>query len=123
MGSDATRPLFCAPRSLVGVISIIGRQIVQAPPPTSGPVTAILRAMLEKAEADNHHWDNLALYNFAVLIAKNYDLSADAVLDQICETPGHVPHNAGFPQGLTAVASYLATTLGTDGPPLLATVH
>ena len=94
-----------------------------APPVLNGPVTAMLRRMLEKAASDNHHWDNLALYHFSVLIAKNYNLSADAILDEICETPGHVLDNARCPQGLTAVASYLATTLGAEGPPLLATVH
>lgn len=92
-------------------------------PNTDDLVAQMFRRMLERAEADNHHWDNLALYHFSALIAANYNLSADAVLDEICETPGHVLDNARCPQGLTAVASYLATTLGADGPPLLATIH
>ena len=96
---------------------------MQATPFTDGIAVQILRNALAKAEAQSHHCDNLALFHFAALIARHYDLAAADVLDEICETPGHVLDNARCPQGLTAVASYLATTLGADGPPLLATVH
>ena len=96
---------------------------MQATPFTDGIAVQILRNALAKAEAQSHHCDNLALFHFAALIARHYDLAAADVLDEICETPGHVLDNARCPQGLTAVASYLATTLGADGPPFLATVH
>ena len=96
---------------------------MQAPAFTDDIVAKMFRKALEQAEAQNHHWDNLALFHFAALIARHYNLTAADVLDEICETPGHVLDNARCPQGLTAVASYLATTLGADGPPFLATVH
>ena len=89
-----------------------------------GPLARMFRAMLEKAEADNRHWDNLALFHFTALIANHYDLPASAILDEIEVTPPSFLDNARNPQGLTAIASYLAAALGADDrAALLPTVH
>ena len=89
-----------------------------------GPMVRMVRAMLEKAEAQNRHWDGLALFHFAGVIAGHYRLSANDVLDTIDAAPPTLIENIRSPMGLTAVASYIATTLGKgEGPALLATLH
>lgn len=100
------------------------------PPPRSHPdssppglAVSLFRAMLEKGEAQNRHWDGLALFHFAGLIAGHYRLSANDVLDEIETAPPSVIENARNPQGLTAVAFYLANMLGADGPALVPTIH
>ncbi len=92
-------------------------------PIIDGPMVRMVRAMLEKAEAQNRHWDGLALFHFAGLIAGHYRLSANDVLDEIETAPPSVIENARNPQGLTAVAFYLANMLGADGPALVPTIH
>lgn len=96
---------------------------MQAPPVIDGPIVGMLRNMLERAEAQNRHLDGLALFHFASLIAGHYDLDADDVLDQIEQTPPHILEHARDPQGLTAVAIYLASVCGVDGPALTPTIH
>lgn len=97
---------------------------MQATPFTDGIVAQIFRNALEKADAQSRHCDNLALFHFAALIARHYDLAAADVLDEIEQTPSHILNNARSPQGLTAVAFYLASSLGADdGATLLPTVH
>lgn len=92
--------------------------------PTDEIVATLFRNALEKAEAQSHHCDNLALFHYASLIARHYDLAAADVLDEIEQTPSHILTNARCPQGLTAVAFYLASSLGADDcAALLPTVH
>jgi len=92
--------------------------------PTDGPMVRMFRALLEKSEADNRHWDNLALYHFAGMIAGHYSIEADDVISEIQTAPPSIIDNARNPQGLTAVAFYLASALGVvDGPALLPTIH
>jgi len=81
-------------------------------------------SMLAKAEAENRHWDNLALFHFAVSIADHYELDVSDVLDEIERTPAHILDNARSPQGLTAVAFYLGASLGVqDAAALMPAVH
>lgn len=82
--------------------------------PTDGPLARMFRAMIEQAEMQNRHWDNLALFHFAGVIADHYDLSACDVLDEIETAPASIIENARNPQGLTAVAFYLASSLGVE---------
>lgn len=92
--------------------------------PTDGPLTRMIRDMMAKAEAESRHWDNLALFHFATVIADHYNLAAGDVLDEIETAPSTIIDNARNPQGLTAVAFYLASSLGVeDGPAYFPTIH
>lgn len=90
---------------------------------TNGPLARMLQAMLEKAEADNRHWDNLALFRFAGMIAEHYGVPASEVLDLLETSPPSILDNARNPQGFTAIGIYIASTLGADGPALVPTLH
>lgn len=120
MGSDATRPLFCAPRSLVGVISIIGRQAVQTVPHTEPTPQAIFAAL----EAQQFTHDNLALLRFAHDFAQHYSLDMVAVVDRLCTVPQSFLDLARDPCGLTALGSMIASELGSEvSAPFIVAVH
>ena len=119
-GSDATRPLLRAPRSLVGIISLSGRQALQTVPHTSAAQAPL--SPVEAPEAITH--DNLALLRFAHDFAQHYRLDMMAVVDRLCTVPQTFLDLAHDPCGLTALGSMIANELGSEiASPFVVSVH
>lgn len=120
MGSDATRPLFCAPRSLVGVVTIIGRQALQTVPHTSAAQAPL--SPVKAPQAITH--DNLAILRFAHDFAQHYRIDMMEVVDRLCAVPQCFLDLAHSPQGLTALASMVSGQIGSQvADPFMVTVH
>lgn len=100
----------------------LGGDYVQLPL-IDGPLKRLLLDQLAWADAQSRHWDSLALFHFAVQIANHSNVCAAEVLDEIERAPAHILENARSPQGLSAVAFYLASCCGATGPALIPTIH
>ncbi|HWV59148.1 MAG TPA: hypothetical protein VN034_00725 [Sphingopyxis sp.] len=84
----------------------------------------VLQAALAAHEAQRFTHDNLALLRFAHDIAQHYGLEMIAVVDRLCTVPQSFLDLAHDPCGLTALASMLASELGSEvAAPFMVAVH